>query len=262
MPLWVSDQGSHFKNQVPHPTYYTVAYSRWVNGTVESVMHRVRAVCLALLSKMKLGPQDGPNVIGTVITALNESPLPRLGKRDHATFWTPLEVFTGLKPVRSQMLYTAEYKNVGLHSGADEVSLDRVRALQVMNIELLQIGFDAMHNNVRDKVAKNRRNKKTNLVPPNFSWGDFVLVRSSQDKGHKLSFRWLGPKKITGVVSGMVYDVTSLMTNKTDRVHAARMMLYRAQVDGSTVSKELMEHVEHTEANNGYRETVGYRGSL
>lgn len=47
----------------------------------------------------------------------------------------------------------------------------------------------------------------------------------------------------------MVYDVTSLMTNKTDCVHAARLMLYRDQLDGSIVSKKLMEHVEHTEAN-------------
>lgn len=94
---------------------------------------------------MKIAPQDWPLVTGMVMTALNEALLPRLGKRDDATFRTPLKVFTSLKPVRTQMLYAAVYNDAGLDSGHDGVSLDRFRALQVMNIESLQTSFQEMH---------------------------------------------------------------------------------------------------------------------
>lgn len=36
---------------------------------------------------------------------------------------------------------------------------------------------------------------------------------------------------------------------KTERVHAARLIKYRAQHDGTTVSEELLEQAEHLEAN-------------
>ncbi len=46
----------------------------------------------------------------------------------------------------------------------------------------------------------------------------------------------------------MVYDVTGLNNEKTERVHAARLMLYRSDMDGKPVSPELMKHVELSEA--------------
>ncbi len=51
MTHWVSDQGSHFKKKFMHSLAedyqishrFTVTYSPWVNGTVESVMRKVQA---------------------------------------------------------------------------------------------------------------------------------------------------------------------------------------------------------------------------
>lgn len=106
MMVWVSDQGSHFKNKVMKELpdlhdikhHFTVAHSPWVNGTVENCMKHILAANRCLQSEMKLGTQDLPIVIGMAQTSLHEAPLPRLGSKPNGTFRTPLEVLTGIKP--------------------------------------------------------------------------------------------------------------------------------------------------------------------
>ena len=129
-----------------------------------------------------------------------------------------------------------------------------LRAIQVLEIERLQNVFDQMHKVVAGKVSKNRtrqiqqHNKRTNLVAPNFSVGDFVLVRRAQDKGHKQTFRWLGPRRVVNIVGELVYDIEKIVTGDVERVHAARLITYRANKENEPVSKELMAHAEHSEA--------------
>ncbi len=52
-------------------------------------------------------------------------------------------------------------------------------------------------------------------------------------------FQWIGPKRISGVLSDLVYDVTSLVDGKTEQVHASRIQLYRADLNGNTISEKL-----------------------
>lgn len=109
MQYWVSDQASHFKNQtmsilasvhrIKHEL--TVAYSPWINGSVERCKRTLREACTALLSELHIGPQDWPQVLNIVMISLNTAPLPRLGRRSDGTYRTPLEVMTGIKPVRT-----------------------------------------------------------------------------------------------------------------------------------------------------------------
>ncbi len=83
--------------------------------------------------------------------------------------------------------------------------MDAVRAMLKTNIDKVQAALDIMHKDASDRVSNDRKrqiiahNRKTNIVSPNFTNGDFVLVRRAVDKGHKLSNRWLGPRKITRV---------------------------------------------------------------
>lgn len=254
MSIWISDQGSHFKNQImqqlasPHNIFhsFTVAYSPWVNGTVESSMRHITAACRVLLSELKLGPQYWPLVLPMVMTALNESPLKRLGSRD-GTYRTPLEFMTGLRPNRSQFFLD----RLSMPSGE---SLTAIRMKQVVNISDLQSVLDNLHKDVHQKVSKNRQrqiafhNKKTNLVTPNFHVGDFVVVRRQHNKGHKIMFRWVGPRQITLVISDLVYEVTSLTENQYDIIHAARLLLYHSDVDNAEVTPDLMRQAEHLEA--------------
>ena len=199
MDYWVSDQGTHFKNQVMDDLAkaqkihhnFTVAYCPWINGTVEVCMRHIRAACTALLSEFRLGPQDWPAVIGIVMAALNSAPLVRLGKRDDGTYRSPLDVFTGLRPARNFHVST-------ISDITDDLTIEQARAAQVMRIDQIQKALDGMHKSVHDKVSASRRkqilhhNKQTNILQHQFTVGDFVLVRVMGERHHKLSFRWKG----------------------------------------------------------------------
>eukprot|EP00644_Phytophthora_capsici_P005410 jgi/Phyca11/97370/e_gw1.1.1668.1 len=78
--MWISDQGSHFKNEVVSELSrrlrtqqeFTPAYCPWINGSVERVN------------------RDILQVIRTMILDLNHTAVPSLGNR------APVELFTGL----------------------------------------------------------------------------------------------------------------------------------------------------------------------
>ncbi len=212
-------------------------------------MRHVRSARSALMPELRLGPHDWPLVIGTVMTVLNVASLKRLGKRKDGTCRPPLEVMTGLIPNRQSNLH------VLVEPKTQAKSLTVVRAEQLVCINDLQCTFDDMHKEVHRRVSENLQkkiayhNKQTNLVVPNFCVGDFVLVRRAQDtKGHKFQFRWLGPLRITRVIGDTVYDVSGLLDEKLEVVHAARLQLYRSHLDGTSMSTKLLKQAEHIEA--------------
>lgn len=140
-----------------------------------------------MLAEFKLGPQDWVHVIPLIATALNEASLTRLGRRPDGVPRSPLEVMTGISP-KSQLLHvfppTADFKNYP--------TIDSARAQQLISIDKLQHDLDVMHKDVELHVSDTRKtaidahNRATNIVPPSFSVGDFVLVRRATDRGHKL----------------------------------------------------------------------------
>jgi transposase InsO family protein len=81
-PRWVSDQGSHFKNQVMTKVqkqlctkhHFTTAYCPWANGIVEAVCKQTTRAARALLSKMHLAPQEWPCILPAIQAVLNNSP--------------------------------------------------------------------------------------------------------------------------------------------------------------------------------------------
>ena len=211
---WVSDQGSHFKNEVlrflakSHSIKhnFSVAYSPWANGTVESLMRPVLAATRAMLGELKLGPQDWPSVIPAISTALNEAPLERLGRRDDGIARCPLEVMTGIRPRRHILSIVPEGANF-----LNGHTISHARASQLAHIEQLQTALEALHKDVSTCTSTRRakaieaHNRATNIMQPSFTTGDLVLVRRPVDRGHKLSFNWHGPCQITDVCSPLVY---------------------------------------------------------
>ncbi len=111
--FWVSDQGSHFKNQFVHELstklkinhHFVVAYSPWANGTVERVVREIRRAATALLSEFRLAPHDGESIIRLIQRIINESPVKRLGKNEDGTRSSPLQVMTGLRPSRNDFTF-------------------------------------------------------------------------------------------------------------------------------------------------------------
>lgn len=110
-----------------------------------------------------------------------------------------------------------------------------------------------MHKKVEERVSRSRakaildHNKKTFVVAPNFVLGDFVMVRKPNKKGHKNSFRWTGPRRITGIISSVVYDVSKLFETSTERVHASRLKLYLKSSNSRSVSENLLAQAQHLE---------------
>lgn len=255
----VTDQGSHIKNQliaelssqfhVQH--HFTTAYSPWANGTVERVCREVLRACKALCSEWKLAPRDWPAVVESVQSVLNQSPLRRLGLRDKNkkdVYRTPLEVFTGQLPGRPLLraLPFEKYKNAQTE--------DIARAAQLMHIDALQSSLEVFHKEVKLEATKSRKrmidrhNRQTKVQAVNFQVGDFVLVRRATKKGHKLEFRWTGPRHIVFVKSYLVFTVENLLTSKREAIHARRLLLYRADMDGKAIDDKLIRAAEHTEA--------------
>lgn len=255
--VWVSDQGSHFKNEVLQHLAkiygirhnLTVAYSPWVNGTVESVMRSVLSAIRAMLAELKLAPQDWPSVLPAIASTLNESSLDRLGRRPDGAARSPLEVMTGISPKRPIVRILPPSA-----SFIESKTLSHAHAAQIVKISDLQASLDKIHKDVERLVSKRREqavakhNLSTNIVLPSFNVGDFVVVRRASDRGHKLRFKWFGPLRITAVHSPLVYSVTSLSNGKTERVHCARILKYDDSLQGSTVPQEMIDIALRTEA--------------
>lgn len=73
-----------------------MAYSPWVNGTVERLNRDILAGVRALLGELGLAPHNWEKVLPVVASPINAAPLTRLGKNYDGTSRTPLEVRTGI----------------------------------------------------------------------------------------------------------------------------------------------------------------------
>ncbi|KAH9086556.1 hypothetical protein LEN26_020003 [Aphanomyces euteiches] len=94
---WVSDSGSHFKNEVIDKLrkaagahhHITTAYSPWANDTVEVVSRLILRAVKTLTSELKLRSTDWHLVLALVQGALNHMPSDRLSGV------APVTAFTG-----------------------------------------------------------------------------------------------------------------------------------------------------------------------
>lgn len=255
----ISDQGSHFKSELLRTLtadthtqhHFTTAYSPWANGTVERVCREVLRTCRALLSEWQLAERDWPAVTECVQSVMNQAPLRRLGQRQGApsgVYRSPLEVFTGHKPVRPLLRALP----VAMYSTAR--SENEIHTRQIMHTETLQKAMAEMHREVSGLISKSRRrrieehNRRTNVFAASFDVGDFVLLRRAVSGGHKLSSVWTGPRRIVQCKSDLVFVVQNIMNAKLETVHARRLLKYRADMDGKPATKKLVQAAAHSTA--------------
>ena len=216
---WVSDRGSHFKNEVVRSLkeknnsghHFTLAYCLWSNETVEVVCRELLRACRAMLSEYQLPFTSWPSIIPVVQSALNISILERLGNR------CPLTVFTGLpqdNPLFSNTRKVGETLEVH--------SLEEIRLTQRQNIRATITAPENMHKDVATRTDKRRKaaveshNRKTNVRPINFEEGDFVLRGLIQHKRtRKLSLKWVGPFWILECRSDYILLFENLLNGKS-----------------------------------------------
>jgi hypothetical protein len=254
---WVSDRGSHFKNEVMRALreqtrgrhHFTLAYCPWSNGTVKRVCRELLRVTRALMSEFKLSHGAWPSVIPLVQAGLNNAASSRMGGK------CPKEVFIGLPPDPPLL---SEKACRG--STVEVMSLPEIKAVQLLKMQRLHLSIQEMHKEVSRLVSKSRQkaidyhNAKTHVRAHNFDVGDFVLSAGlSRTRKEKLSLHWHGPHRVTKCASEYV-KVQDLKTGIVKEVHCTRLKFFR----NAELSEENTELVEHLSYQNGELCVVEY----
>lgn len=244
---WVSDQGTHFKNELLRilkdkfraEHHFTLPYCPWSNGTVEVVCRELLRAVRALLSEFSLPFRFWPDVLPIVQSILNTTIISRLGHR------CPLTVFTGIEPI-TPLLHIKRSRNGKISNH----SLTEIRAKQLLNVDSFLEKIDNMHKEVKlnvDRIRDKRRgnkNKGKNVLKCEFIVGDFVLKGSVQKyRQNKLSMYWNGPYKVARVLSHYLFELEDIITGKLRVAHGSRIKLFRNS--SFRVTEELKEHIQY-----------------
>ena len=100
VPTWVSDQPTHFRNEVMTGLakkmrlchHFVTAYCPWANGSVERVMRDLGTLFRLILSEFKLPFEHWPEVLPVIQYVLNQTPTESL--HGHAA----IQIFMGRDP--------------------------------------------------------------------------------------------------------------------------------------------------------------------
>ncbi|KAH7467435.1 Transposon Ty3-G Gag-Pol polyprotein [Phytophthora ramorum] len=237
-PVWISDQGSHFKNEVVSELsrrlrtqqQFTPAYCPWINGSVERVNRDILQVIRTMILEYKINHSDWVYLVPMVQSSLNHTAVPSLGHK------APVELFTGLPcPTPLKEFYlpgSGEFKEVPASDKIDDFLVNLRSSIQDMHKAVEE-------QRLKQRLLNKKRERGENMV--NFMEGDYVLrSRVDEKNGNKLLVTWVGPYRVmrADVHSFMVQH---LITGAELDVHASRLKFY---ADSSLdVTEELLEHI-------------------
>ncbi|GMF39813.1 unnamed protein product [Phytophthora fragariaefolia] len=222
-PNWISDNGTHFKNEVVAKRSrrlrtqqtFTPAYSPWINGSIERVNRDMLQVVRTMILTYKISHKDWVYLVPMIQANLNHTPVPSLGNK------APVELFTGLRcPTPLRGFYRPD--KGGLQEVPASERIDEYR-------DELRNSLHAMHCKVEDRRLQQRLlNKKhergENLVT--FAVGDYVLrSRVDEKHGNKLQVTWVGPYRVVRA-DAHSFRVQHLVTGDELDVHASRLKMY------------------------------------
>ncbi|GMF42399.1 unnamed protein product [Phytophthora fragariaefolia] len=238
--LWISGNGSHFKNEVVKEVSkrlnahqnFTLAYSLWINGSVERLNKDIIQVLRVLCLEYNVDINDWTYFVPTLQANLNHTPVPSLG--NHA----PVELFCVLPAASPLRFYldNSEKRLVDLGEHFPKHIDDKLQKLresaQLMHKKA--IAYRAKQTN------RNRRNQKY-ATKPNFDVGDFVL-RSRVDQKHndKLLVTWIGPYQVVEADEHS-FRVRHVVTGTEQDVHGSRLKFYADK--SFEVTEEIREHI-------------------
>jgi Integrase core domain/Integrase zinc binding domain len=182
--LWISDRGSHLKNEVVQRVqkelkvkhHITTANCPWSNATIESACKQVLRAFRAVLSELKMYADEWIEVVNIVQSVLNNSSSTRPNKR------TPMQVFTGHAETTPLALILKE--NVPVIA-----PLEFIKARKLMEVEKLSKAMTEFHAQVAEEATRDckadiqKHNEKTHVRSPNFQEGDYVLVAEHRKSG-------------------------------------------------------------------------------
>ena len=246
--MHVSDQGSHFKNNVVAELnrlmqtrhHFTHAYTPFANGTVEIVNKEIRRLFRVWSSEFRLPTTNWPNYLPLIQHVINFT-------RSTIHGYAPAYVFGGFE--------SQQPLDVIFHSKLSEY---RQSMLSSEEIQAQIAGFRRSLRHIHRKVTENdksrrgrhRHNDKRQKV--NFGVGDYVMFATRRGLIHKKSKpRWTGPYKIVKVNSEWDFEIQHLISKEVSHAHATRLSFY---CDSSlNVTPDFKHQIAHDESNLTYQ---------
>jgi hypothetical protein len=257
-PTWlVSDRGSHFTAEIVerlaktlNVTHHFVhPYCPWANGAVEQANRTILPILRHVLRMQTVNTALWARVVPVVQLIVNQTPI--LG-----TAVSPKEAFLGFKRY-NPLHYVFLPKEGGQGEHELELIANQDELADYLNSELNDM-IKAREELRREAVNKLRdaravvtsRNSRTmngrdarkfrakelgiplkyvtdEMMLPDFEVGTFVMRAEARlDQVTKLEYKWRGPEMIVGRVSSHVYEVKSLVRERTREVHITRLKFY------------------------------------
>ena len=212
---WISDGGSHFKNDVMRELaeclgvehHITLAYCPWANGGVEVVGKDLLWSCRALLSEFKSAIDEWDLVLPLIEFVVNYRPRDVLGGR------SAIEVTTGHRPRNALELVL--WKGL-LMKNATELKVKAERVSEFCTN--LFASLDRMHEEIASEAERKRRLKAARQARNpgmQFSVGDLVMVSAVKNAANvqrhsKLMVFWQGPYQVVDVLSTTTLNVQNI----------------------------------------------------
>ncbi|KAG3078129.1 hypothetical protein PI125_g21071 [Phytophthora idaei] len=189
--MWVSDNGSHFKNQVMEwlakrlgaSHQFVPVYTPWIDGTVERVNRDILQVLRVMPLESRLDTRNWVHLLPSIQANLNHTPMYSLGN------CAPVELFTGLPSASTLDILAAPSSRV-----LRDLPMEKTELREA--VDALRRSLHGLHRVVRDRRERQRAAAmaRSKGIVCNFSEGDYVLW-SRVDKrlqGNKLFVRWVG----------------------------------------------------------------------
>lgn len=80
------------------------------------------------------------------------------------------------------------------------------------------------------------------MVPPVFFLvGDYVIVRLTQRRKHKLFSEWIVPNIISFTRSDLIFEVEDFLKTHVETVHAQRLILYPVMTEDEELRSKLKQ---------------------
>ncbi len=87
--------------------------------------------------------------------------------------------------------------------------------------------------------------RKLMWFPTSLPWGDYVVVARTQGPRTKMSTNWIGPRRVSRIVSDFTVELEHLLTGTTAVVHVCRIKPYAdASVGTQAQMKEVAEFTD------------------
>ena len=258
--VWVSDQGTHFRNQIMTAMqrelrvlhHFVTAGCAWANGSVERANREALRVFRTLLAESSLPYQRWRELVPVVQATINATVSEtRLNGR------SPYEVMFGKPP--SHPLDAV----LGVDFGLDEGESDGDGPSQMVEAHCAAL-TEALAAMVPDVAAGQARRHERNLAAtagrraPDFEIGDYVLVLA-KIRRHKLQMKWLGPRRVVDTLNEHVYVLEDMITMERSVAHASRLKKYADNHLQMTV--DLREQILYDEQGLCVEAITGWRNT-